>query len=891
MRRLVLACVCVYATLLVALPARVPAQQIPLETVMPNGLRLIVVPDRLAPVVTTVMTYHVGSDDDTMPGIAHATEHMLFRSMVGLSSSEFADITARMGGDYNATTTNEFTRFYFVAPSQYLPLILRLEAMRMTGAYVADSEWLTERGAIEQEIRGAESNPLHAVASGVRHAILGDTPYARDAGGTVQSFEQMSAGDIRAFYHAWYHPNNAVLVVAGDVDPNSVLQQVAAMFHTIPAVPLPTRMPATIPPLKPVTLEQRADVSSASVAFGYRLPAEDSPDYAASLVLLTALGNARAPLADLGTSGKTTGVSVSYDGFANTAVAYVAAGVSKDDPPATTEHELDTAMQAMVANGISPDLVGTAQRQILASKSFSLASISSLAFAWADAAFSAAGTPQALYDSIARVTPQDVDRLLRDYFGQNQRITLTITPSGKSPNVAAHPFAVENVAYGGSSNGSLPFWAEEYFRRASFERGALPDASISTLPNGIRLAVCRQRTAPVVLLVGAVKMNQTLHAPSDKQGVDELTSDLMRWGGGGYDRRAFAAAADALPASIVPGSHFFISARAKDFDRALALLAAEELHPSFPEDGLTQLRLSAAARLRSAQAQPDWQARLKMEAALYPATDPVRLHPTATTIEGLTRTDIQNWYASAYRPDLTTIAVVGDVSPAFVRAEIRKYFGDWRVRGPKPDFHYPKIAMNGPAVSAVGSSHAVQTRVQLTELLPVYRDSPDYLALEVADTILTGEGGRSLLFDDLRSNAGFVYSINSTLDIGKVRSTYQFSFASNPENAAAATARLLADLRHLQQDSLTQEDVLRAKQTIIARSVLPQASYAGLAAGLLSAASGLRDPVSGTYADAAGESNDWQRFVTLTPEQIRAAFAKWVRIDDFVRVTIEPSGI
>ena len=277
-----------------------------------------------------------------------------------------------------------------------------------------------------------------------------------------------------------------------------------------------------------------------------------------------------------------------------------------------------------------------------------------------------------------------------------------------------------------------------------------------------------------------------------------------------------------------------------------------------------------------------------MEAALYPPSDPVRRHPTATTISNLTRADVVDWYTQAYRPDLTSIAVVGDIAPTFARAEVQKYFGTWRSHGPKPDFHYPTVAMNKTALAAVTSPEGQQTVVQLTELLPIHRDNPDHWALELANTALTGEATKSLLFEDLRKATGFSYDVGSTLDIGVVRSTYQFQFASDPKNAAEATSRLLADLRRLQQEPMSADDLTRAKQTILARSVLPQGSYFGLAQEVLGVASSLQNTGRERAAGTTMGANDWRRILTLTPAQVRDAFAKWVRVDDFVRVTVSP---
>lgn len=876
-----LLCAFVLSAIAFVAPIQCLAQGVPVNTRLPNGLQLIVVPDKLAPVVTTVLSYRVGSDDDTMPGIAHATEHMMFRSMTGLSAAQLGDIAARMGGDFNAETTNESTQYYFVAPRQYLPLILHIEALRMNGAYIAPGEWAHERGAIEQEVRGDESNPYFAVSNELRQAMLGGTPYATNPVGTVDSFTRMTADDIRAFYRTWYHPNNATLVISGDVSPGDVARQVRAIFGAIPAVRLPGHAAVTLPPLRPTTLQRTINVPSPSVAMAFRYPSLSSRDFAASIVLYIALENARGPLAQLNMSRKVSGAQFSIGQFAQAGYAYLSADVPPNGTTAQVQADLTAYLQSILRDGVSPEFVAIAKQRILSGRDTQLAAISGLAQSWAQATLQGT-TPQAIYDAFAQVTPANVDRVLRTCIRPDSDVVAIIAPAASQKNVVLHlpAPASEQLLPPTPTSESLPLWAQSFFRH-NLAATPIRKTRAFRLSNGVTVAFQQQSVAPLVTLVGAIKLNETLHAPRGKDGVAEITSALMTWGGGGYTREQIAAAADGISAGILPGAQFRLVVPAKNFDRAMALLAAEELHPAFPVAGFKVLQQEIGAYYGRIESQPDWTARLATEAALYPPTDPVRRHPSAATIATVTLDDVKKWYANAYRPDMTAIAIVGDIDPTLARKEIDKYFGSWRTNSPKPDFHYPPVLMNGPANSAVRSPNAKQTVVQFTELLPIHRDNPDYTYLELADTILTGEGEDSLLFTDLRRDAGLVYNVSSTLDIGVVRSTYQFEFASDPQNAAAATSKLVADLRRLQNELIPSDDLLRAKQMILARSVLPQQSYTGLANTLVGEAAAIRD-----HRIASG--NPIKRMLSATPQQVRDALRKWVRVNDFVQTEVVP---
>ncbi|MGH8736559.1 MAG: M16 family metallopeptidase, partial [Burkholderiales bacterium] len=249
--------------LLLVLPlgARAGAGGQVLRATLGNGLRVVIVRNTLAPVVTTEINYLVGSNEAPagFPGMAHAQEHMMFRGSPGLSQAQLAEISAGIGGDFDADTQQTVTQYFFTVPAQDLDVALHLEAIRMRGVLDEQSDWERERPAIEQEVAQDLSNPQYLMATDLLAAAFKGTPYAHDALGTHDSFERTTGAMLKKFHRDWYAPNNAVLVVVGDLDPAVTLTRVARLFDALPRKPLPPRPEIRLQPVAAQTLRRDTD--------------------------------------------------------------------------------------------------------------------------------------------------------------------------------------------------------------------------------------------------------------------------------------------------------------------------------------------------------------------------------------------------------------------------------------------------------------------------------------------------------------------------------------------------------------------------------------------------------------------------------------------------------
>ncbi|MGH7715957.1 MAG: M16 family metallopeptidase, partial [Vulcanimicrobiaceae bacterium] len=391
-------------------PHRLAATAVTRAT-LKNGLQVVVLRDPFAPVVSIMMNYETGADEEPITGLAHAQEHMMFRGSKAVSAAQFSEVTALLGGNFDADTQNEVTQYFFTVPEQGLDAALHLEASRAQGILDTQALWEEERGAIEQEVQRDNSSAGYRLYVKVLQNLMAGTPYA-DAGlGTMHSFsQQVNARQLQALYAKWYHPNNAILVIAGDVDPNATIAKVKSLFGSIPAKTLPARKPVHLAPLHPQTFTDISSDPETNVFVGFRFPGYDSSDYAAAQILLDVLNSQRGAMYQLVADGKAFDASAQGQTYPKAGMALVELDVSPETAPRIALGKLRGVIDGYRKNGFPADLVAAAKLREAAQAQFTADSISGLAQEWSQSLAVEHRSPDVDLAAIERVTPADVNR-------------------------------------------------------------------------------------------------------------------------------------------------------------------------------------------------------------------------------------------------------------------------------------------------------------------------------------------------------------------------------------------------------------------------------------------------------------------------------------------------
>ncbi|HVM61716.1 MAG TPA: pitrilysin family protein [Verrucomicrobiae bacterium] len=854
-----------------------------LRATLKNGLRVVIVRDPIAPVVTTVVNYQVGSDEAPagFPGMAHALEHMMFRGNPGLSADQLAQISAAMGGNFDADTQQTITQYYFTVPADDLELALHTESLRMSGILATDELWGKERGAIEQEVAQDLSNPEYVLYEKLLAAMFKGSPYEHDALGTRPSFDKTTGAMLKDFYGRWYAPNNAILIVVGDVEPQSTLASIDRLFGKIPAKKLPRRPAIELQSVRPDSLHLTSDLAYGLAVITFRVPGSDSADYAALQVLGDVLGSHRADLYALVPAGKALSTDFSVDTLPKAGLAYATATFPKDSNGAILIKELQDVIRHYIKSGVPADLVEASKRHRLAGKEFERNSIEGLAMSWAEAlAGEGRHSPDDDVEAIKKVTVADVNRVARKHLNLDRTITAIVTPEESGKPVSSSSYGGhESFASSEKGNVPLPDWAAAQLAKLPVPTSSL-NPVVTTLTNGLQLIVQPETMSGTVSLSGKVRNNPNLEAAPGREGVDQVMDQLFEFGSESLDRVAFQKALDDIGATESAGTEFSLNVLTNYFDRGVQLLADNLLRPAFPGKAFTTVRREVSDTVAGELQTPEYLAHRALAMALLPKDDPALRQATTSTVSALTLGDVRDYYRHVFRPDLTTIVVVGNVTPENARSVVEKWFGDWTASGPKPEVLPAPVPTNGPAVTAVPDKSRVQDQVTLAEMLGLNRSNPDFYALRLGNFVLGGGFYATRLYRDLRKENGLVYSVESSFDIHETRGMYQVEYGCDPPNVSKAREMIVRDLTEMQTRPVGADELQQAKAEWLRGIPLSESSTGDIATKLLYYST--HDlPLDETIHAA-------KLCLALTAEDVQAAFAKWVHPENLVQESLGP---
>lgn len=435
----------VLAIMTICVPAISQAAQLT-EFTLKNGMKIIVNEDHRAPTVAHMIWYKVGSIDERngVTGVAHALEHMMFKGTKKLKAGEFSKVVAQMGGRENAFTSKNYTAYFEQVEKSHLAAVMALEADRMHNLSFDKKEFAQEiRVVMEERRMRTDDQPIALVHEALFATAFAANPIRNPVIGWPDDLQHMTVDDVKGWYRTWYAPNNATMVVSGDVDAQNVLVLAKKYFGGIKSKDLADNIarlkPQNEPPqrgIKHVTI--KAPAENPYVVLGFKVPAlrdieNDSDPYALSVLaaVLDGYDNARLTADLVRTAKIANGVGADYSGISRGPVMFLLDGVPL---AGTTTAQLETKLRAEIdkvaKDGVSEAELKRVKTQLIASQIYKRDSV--FGQAMEIGVMETSGLPYAkidrMIDKLRAVTPLQVQAVAAKYFGDDALTVATLDP-------------------------------------------------------------------------------------------------------------------------------------------------------------------------------------------------------------------------------------------------------------------------------------------------------------------------------------------------------------------------------------------------------------------------------------------------------------------------------
>ena len=774
----------------------IDAVSIPYERfTLDNGLTVLVHTDRKAPIVALSVWYGVGSKHEPKgkTGFAHLFEHLMFNGSEN-SPGDFFEPLQQVGAtDFNGTTWFDRTNYFESVPTGALDRALMLESDRMgylLGA-VTQEKLDNQIGVVQNEKRQGDNRPYGLVEyEQLENLYPSGHPYHHSTIGSMDDLSGATLEDVKNWFRDHYGPNNAILVLAGDIDLPTAKEKVTKWFGAIPSGPEIHPVAAPVPTLdaaKEKTI--RDQVATTRIYRMWAIPGLDNPDY-----LPLALGNgvlgglASSRLDNALVRGKQLAVRVvaQADIFAQAGqfVVYADAkpGVDPDDLAAA----LDEQIAYFFANGPTQDELSRAATVYAARQIRGLESIGGFS---GKAPTLAEGL---LYsddpehfrtelERLAAITPGEVRQamdkwLTRPVFsltvepgtrtegGENRGGYRTAPKDGMQPAFYANPaFAAEGaMAVAEADRSTLP--AVEELKPLDF-----PTIERATLDNGIQVYFARRDAVPVVNVRVAFDAGYAAD-PKDKLGLQSLMLSLMDEGTSSLDSEALAIAQEQLGANLwnsasLDTTFFGLDAVEPNLAPSLTLLADYVRNPAFDASELERVRTQQLTRISNELSDPNAIAQRALASTLFGADHPYGVPPSGTgkasVVEQLTRDDLTAFHRTWFRPSTAKIFVVGDTTLEELLPLLNASFGNWadnRRAVPQKDYS-AAIPEQTSRIILINRPASPQSVIRAGRVLDA-KGTDDLLQLEAANEVFGGNF-LSRINMNLRETKGWSYGVRS----------------------------------------------------------------------------------------------------------------------------------
>ncbi|MGA1808348.1 pitrilysin family protein [Sphingobium sp. WW5] len=679
---------------------------------LPNGLRVIVHTDRKAPIVAVSVWYHVGSrfEPAGKTGFAHLFEHLMFYGSENADGPFFGRLEDIGATDWNGTTWFDRTNYFETVPTGALDRALFLESDRMghlLGA-VTQTKLDAQRGVVQNEKRMGENEPYGLVEYAQLAGMLPEGhPYRHSTIGSMADLNAASLADVQSWFKTHYGPNNATLVLAGDIDVPTARAKVEKWFGNIASGPAPQDVDATVPTLdKDVEKVMHDNVAATRLYRNWIVPGVNSPDLQQldlALSVFGGLGSSRLDNILVRDEKVAVAVKASIQPFEKLSMVEITVDVKPGQDPVAVGKRLDALLADYLAKGPSADEVLRAATQQLSGTIGGLEKVggfSGKAVTLAEGAVYSNDPGKYKKDLAiyAAATPASVSAAARKWLGRPV-FRLTVSPGERS--------AEDNALAGNAPTGSATMHPA-HFRDPNgpapkagtpppptkvaeppiepVKDLVFPPVERAKLSNGMSVVFSRRATVPVVKVSVAFDAGNAADN-RQKLGTAALTTALLDEGTTSRNSVQISEEQERLGAGIsaansMDATNVGLYALKPNLDASLGLLADIIRNPAFDPKEVERLRSQMLTRIAAEKTQPMAIAQRMLPPMLYGQAHPYGIpftgSGTESGVKAVTRADLVAFHDTWMRPDNATIFATGDTTLAELLPLLEKRFGDWK---------------------------------------------------------------------------------------------------------------------------------------------------------------------------------------------------------------------
>ena len=812
-----------------------------------NGLTVLLLPDHSAPAVTMMVTYRVGSRNESYgtTGSTHLLEHLMFKGTQDhnrQAGTGFDQLLERTGAITNATTSQDRTNYYETVGSQDLELAVQLEADRMRNLRLREDDRRPEMTVVRNEYELGENNPSEALEKEMWAVAYLAHPYHHSTIGWHSDFEKVPIEKLRAFYDTYYWPNNATVTIIGDFETAAALELVKKYYGAIPHSPQPIpEVYTTEPPqtgARRVVVQRPGELGVVMIA--QKIPRAKDKDYAPLHVLGMILSDGRNSRLYQALTDKNLTTSVSADPEFNRdpslffVTAELAPGATHDD----IEKRILGEIKRVQDDGVKPDEVAAAIAKYVADTAYQRDG--SFATASAINECIAAGDWSLYYsldDAVKKVTPADVQRVAKKYFGEDERSTGWYIPRDEQASASDADKTADKAEASTASDEKQSSESESKSTAKAKKKSIEPKApatkdqahhaasSVAQIAprikrskvDGIDLLVCPTGVKDVVTIKG------TFFAYDPRNPIlGELAAEMLERGTTKHDAEAIATLLDKVGAKIDFASEsgsirFEAKCLKKDSAAVIDLLAEQLRQPTFPQDEFDKLQKQKIAESQQMKDDPSSQATVAMRRAMFqPGHPQYRLTPDErmTALQKASVADVKEFHDKFFGPDFCTMVVVGDVDPATIEKEVKQSFSEWKGGRPLPELPPTKeikkaenLTVNIPGKESVIVFFGTPTGLHYTDA--------DYLPLAVATDVL-GHGFTSRLLSTVRDTEGLTYGMEAQLGgPGKLEQSWVVYGSFAPSLLKQGLDSTRRELETWHRDGITEAELAYRKDSLV----------------------------------------------------------------------------